>query len=176
MFADLNQTSRVEHQQLSDPTPQVVPLTASERHRLDLQTVRSLSKQAAAGDQSALDEIRVILDSNEDLWRYLGNVEQTTLDYLISVLLDVPDIKESTRRTVAELKASLLSPNPTPLEKLAVGRVTACWLFTHIVDRRVAHAIDEGDRVTGLPKLVEASEKRLQTAMKSLKLVQGMKV
>ena len=38
----------------------------------------------------------------------------------------------------------------------------ACWLFAHIVERRVAHAINDGRRVTGLPKLVEASEKRLR--------------
>ncbi len=146
----------------------------SERNRRDLKAVRTLSTQVAAGDELALKEIRAILDSNEDLWRYLGDVEQTTLDYLIHVLLDAPQIKESTRRTVAELKVTLLSPDPTPLEKLAVGRVVACWLFAHIVDRRVAHAIND-DRVTGLPKLLEASEKRLQTAMKSLKLVRGMK-
>ncbi len=88
--------------------------------------------------------------------------------------MDAPHIKESTRRTVAELKLSLQSPNPTSLEELAVGRVMACWLFAHIVDRRVAHAINDGRQLTGLPKLLEASEKRLQTAIKSLKLVQRM--
>ena len=156
-----------------DPLPEPDALSTADRNRHHLLTVRTLSAQAAAGDELALTEIRAILDANEALWRYLGDVEQTTLDYLIHVLLDAPHIKESTRRTVAELKVSLLSTDPTPLERLAVGRVVACWLLAHIVDRRVAHAIN-GDRVTGLSKLVEASEKRLQIAVRSLKLVRGM--
>ncbi len=173
VFAELTGTA-IESHQLADPTPQCDALSTADRNRRDLQTVRTLSIRAAAGDEPALNEIRTILDSNEDLWRYLGNVEQTTLDYLIHVLLEAPHIKESTRRTVAELKVSLLSPDPTPLEKLATGRVMACWLFAHIVDRRVAHAINDGRQLTGLPKLLEAGEKRLQTAIKSLMLVQSI--
>jgi len=61
----------------------------------------------------------------------------------------------------------------TPLERIAVGRVVACWLFAHFIDRWCGWAIKQSGHTSGLPKQLQACEKRLQTA---LKLVQGMKV
>jgi hypothetical protein len=100
-----------------------------------LQTLQGLSKRAAIGDQGAIAEIQCILNDNEELWRYLGNVERTTEAMLVEYLSGPPEVRESVRRTTRELKRSLLTPDSTPLESLAVGRVVACWLFVNFVDR-----------------------------------------
>jgi hypothetical protein len=56
-----------------------------------------------------------------------------------------------------------------------VGRVVACWLFTQFVERWCGHAVKASGRTGGLATLLEAGEKRLQTAIKSLKLARGIR-
>jgi hypothetical protein len=140
-----------------------------------LQTLQGLSKRAAIGDQAAIAEIQQILNSNAELWHYLGDVERATEAMLVEYLSGPPEVKESVRRATSELKRSLLAPDSTPLESLAVGRVVHCWLFANFVDRWAGFAIKESGRTSGVGKVLESSEKRLQTALKSLKLVQSMK-
>jgi hypothetical protein len=131
-----------------------------------------LSKQVKAGDASAIAEIQRILNSNDALWRQLGDVEKTTEAMLIEVADGSAASKESVRRSVAAMKQSLLGEKPTPLERMAVGRVVACWLFVHFVDRWCSWSVKQGGRVSDLAKLLEAAEKRYQISLRSLQLVQ----
>ena len=66
------------------------------------------------------------------------------------MLIEVADgtaaSKESVRRSVAAMKQSLLGEQPTPLERMAVGRVVACWLFAHFVDRWCSWSVKQGGR------------------------------
>jgi hypothetical protein len=149
------------------------PSLAQQLHQ-HLQSLQNLSKRAAIGDQAAIAEIQYILNDNEELWRYLGDVERTSEAMLIDYLSGPPEVKESVRRTTRDLKRSLFSKDASPLESLAVGRVVACWLFANFVDRWCGFAIKESGRTSGVAKLLESSEKRLQMAVKSLKLVQEM--
>ena len=93
---------------------------------------------------------------------------------LIELAVGPTAYKESIRRSVAAMKQSLLGEQPTPLEKMAVGRVVACWLFAHFVDRWCGWSVKQGGRASDLAKLLEASEKRYQISLRSLKLVQGI--
>ena len=106
---------------------------------------------------------------------YFGDVERATEAMLVEFLSGPPEVKESVRRTTRELKSSLLTDASTPLESMAVGRVVACWLFVNFVDRWSGYAIKESGRTSGVGKVLESSEKRLQMALKSLKLVRGMR-
>jgi hypothetical protein len=154
--------------------PDTTPPSLAGQLRRHSQTLQELSKRAAIGDQVAINEIQVILNDNAELWRYFGDLERATEAMLIEFLSGPPEVKESVRRTTRELKASLLTPNPTPLESLAVGRVVACWLFANFVDRWSGYAIKESGRTSGVGNVLESSEKRLQMALKSLKLVRAM--
>ena len=150
------------------------PSLASQLRRHS-ETLHKLSKRAAVGDPAAIAGIQDILNDNSELWHYFGDVERATEAMLIEFLSGPPEVKESVRRTTRELKSSLLTPDSSPLESLAVGRVVACWLFVNFVDRWSGYAIKESGRTSGVGKVLESSEKRLQTAIKSLKLVRGMK-
>jgi hypothetical protein len=138
------------------------------------QQLQELSKRVKAGDESAIAEIQQILNSNDALWRQLGDVEKSTEAMLIEVADGSAASMESVRRSVAAMKQSLLGEQPTPLERMAVGRVVACWLFAHFVDRWCGWSIKAGGRANDLAKLLEASEKRYQISLRSLKLVQGI--
>ena len=136
--------------------------------------LQDLSKRVKLGDESAIAEIQRILNSDDALWRHLGDVEKTTEAMLIEFLEGTAASKESVRRTVAAMKQSLLGEQPTPLERMAVGRVVSCWLFAHLVDRWCGWSVKQGGRASDLAKLLEASEKRYQISLRSLKLVQGI--
>jgi hypothetical protein len=142
--------------------------------RVPFRQLQDLSKRVQAGDDSAIAEIQKILDSNDALWRHLGDVEKTTEAMLIEFAEGTAASKESVRRSVAAMKLSLLGEQPTPLERMAVGRVVACWLFAHFVDRWCSWSVKAGGRASDLAKLLEASEKRYQISLRSLKLVQNI--
>jgi hypothetical protein len=48
-------------------------------------------------------------------------------------------------------------------------------LFAHFVDRWCGWSVKQGGRASDLAKLLEASEKRYQVSLRSLKLVQEIK-
>jgi hypothetical protein len=150
--------------------PSLTDIEQDSFHRL-----QELSQWVKAGDDSAMAEIRGILDGNDALWRQLGDVETTTEAMLIEFAEGTAASKESVRRNVAAMKQSLLGEQPTPLERMAVGRVVACWLFAHFVDRWAGWSLKAGGRAGDLAKILEAAEKRYGTALKSLKLVQRIK-
>jgi hypothetical protein len=138
--------------------------------------LQALSKRVKAGDDLALAEIQQILDGNDALWRQLGDVEKTTEAMLIEFAEGTTACKESVRRSVAAMKQSLHGAQPTPLERMAVGRVVSCWLFAHFVDRWCGWSIKQNSRANDMARLLEAAEKRYQTSLKSLKLVQEIKL
>jgi hypothetical protein len=138
--------------------------------------LHALSNRVKGGDDSALAEIQQILDGNDALWRQLGDVEKTTEAMLIEFAEGTTACKESVRRSVAAMKQSLHGAQPTPLERMAVGRVVSCWLFAHFVDRWCGWSIKQNSRANDMARLLEAAEKRYQTSLKSLKLVQEIKL
>ena len=87
---------------------------------------RCSPKRVNAGEDSVIAEIQKILNSNDALWRHLGDVEKTSEAMLIEVADGSAASKESVRRSVAAMKQSLLGAQPTPLERMAVGRVVSC--------------------------------------------------
>ncbi len=95
---------------------------------------------------------------------------------LVEVIGGTEASKESVRRSVRELKQSFLVKTSTPLERITVGRVVACWLFAHFADHWCSWIIKEGARANDLAKLLEVAEKRYAAALKSLKLVRGTRL
>jgi hypothetical protein len=107
--------------------------------------LQDLSKRVKLGDESAIAEIQRILNSNDALWRHLGDVEKTTEATLIEFAEGTAASKESVRRSVAAMKQSLLGEQPTPLERMAVGRVVACWMI-HALCRRMVRLVRKAGR------------------------------
>lgn len=148
-----------------------------EVRRNKFEELKQLSEQANLGDVEAVNEINLILDFDEDFWRCYGDVASVTERMLLNALAgDVVSIVHSVQRSVASMKASMLGPSPTILEEMMVGRFIACWMFQNIVDRACVKVVQEGGRSSDLSKLQESAEKRLQTAVKSLKLVKGVEL
>ena len=91
---------------------------------------REVAELAALGAALApLDELADALS---------GNPASEALRVLLGRHTSNPVIREATERKLDQLRAELLGPSPTPLERLLVERVVATWLYLHHVEMAFA--------------------------------------
>jgi hypothetical protein len=135
-------------------------------------------QRAQQGDASALPELRRALDEQPELWRRCGDLAaQAEAAWLR--LAAGPDLllRESLARKLEELKSELGGPDPSPLERLLVGRVASLWLQVHYAD--TVYAQTRGPVATPallreLQRRQDSAERRDQAAIKQLALVRKL--
>jgi hypothetical protein len=86
-------------------------------------------------------------------------------------------LHESARQKMEALRKELSGKDPTPLEKLLIDRVIACWLQVHYAEATYAQA--KGPHHTpavlnDLMKRQESSQRRYLTAIQKLALVRKL--
>jgi hypothetical protein len=116
-----------------------MPLTTSTTETETLERLQSLVKRAEQGDESALPELRVALDTNPWIWQRYGDLAQQVQAAWLQLIAG-PNLllRESVERKAEQLRAELAGPEPSPLEKLLVERVIACWLQVQYADAAYA--------------------------------------
>jgi hypothetical protein len=97
--------------------------------------VRDLLLQAQQGKPEVLPALQALLDEHPELWRQMGDLSWQAEQGLVG-LASGPSLlaRESIGRRLAELKAELAGPSPSPLEKLLVERIALCWLAVHLAE------------------------------------------
>lgn len=137
------------------PSMEAFPLPVESGTSYD--TLKSLVQQAQQGDTSTLPIIKHLLDQVPELWddsRVLAHqVERSWITALSGQDLLSKEIIE---REVEGLRSQLLGPQPTPLEKLLVDRICACWLAVQHAELHAARRFNERAVV-----LTSAEEHRL---------------
>src|ERR1700694_5591042 len=114
------------------------------------------------GDLTALPELRHLLDTRRDLWEQVGDLaKHAELTQLTLIGGKNLLVKEAAQKKLAELKAELAGPSPTPLEKLLVDRIGVCWLQVHYLDMDACHTLAK-DKGTGTWSVY--AQKRLDSA------------
>src|SRR5262249_41644713 len=120
--------------------------------------------------------LRAALDANA--WLCYGDLGQQAMAAWLQLICG-PNLllRESVERRVDALKGELAGPEPSPLEKLLVERVVACWLQCHYADGTYAQAT--GPQVTPaarqeLMKRQESSQRRYLASIKQLALVRKL--
>ena len=91
----------------------------------------ALMRRADAGDPKALASLRTVLDSPEgrEVWGTAGDLAvQAEASLIRAVAGKNAIVIESAERRLAEFRRELAGPTPTPLERLLVARIAACWL------------------------------------------------
>jgi hypothetical protein len=115
----------------ADPSPPELPPS--------LETLGRLAERARSGDAEALDRLRAYLDANPEVWRQAGDLAAAAESAWIALCAgDDALAAESLARRLAELKAELAGPDPSPLERLLVERIAACWLQVQHADALAA--------------------------------------
>ena len=133
-------------------------------------------KEANAGDAAALAELRSLLDDHPEIWRRVGDLGKHAELAMIGLIAEGNVlIRESLLRVAREMREELGGKSPSPMEKLAVQRIVACWLKTQWVD--TVHPTPQGETLAqanfGL-KLKESAQRRFAAAMRSLVLIRRL--
>jgi hypothetical protein len=101
-------------------------------------------KQADRGDQNALLATRRLFDMLPNLWDVYGNLADAAEGALVDLYAGQSVVtREALRKRLAEMRVELAGPQASPLEKLSVERVVACWLQPYHADYAYARALKE---------------------------------
>jgi hypothetical protein len=104
--------------------------------RPELEQLQQLVQRAERGDRDALPALRQALDRHPDVWKDYGADLAAVAEAAWLQLLAEDNIMllECLRRQLAELRAELGGPDPTPLERLLVERAVASWMQLQCAD------------------------------------------
>ena len=118
---------------------------AMEEHTLPVEsgtsydTLTRLMQHAQQGDLTILPVLRTLLDQVTALWED-SRVLAQQVERAWMTALSGHDLlrKEMITREVEALRHQLLGAHPTPLDKLLVDRICACWLAVHHAELHAA--------------------------------------
>ena len=131
-------------------TKQVIPVEVSvpTDDPAEVQSLRSLVKRAEHGDRQALAEVREKFDAVPAAWEPFGNIAAHAQRAWIRLSAGSnPLVDEAIRRTSDRLREDLLGDASSPLERLLVDRVVACWVQLHFADQQAVAAMEAHDSI-----------------------------
>jgi hypothetical protein len=83
--------------------------------------------------------------------------------------------KEAVTRKLELLRAEVAGGNPTPLERLLVERIVACWLHLHHLEAHYAHRENMSLELdTYYQRSIDRAQKRYLAAIKTLAVVRKL--
>jgi hypothetical protein len=118
-----------------NPTPAPPPTPAEL-----VKKVRSLATQADRGNKESARELRRLLD-RPDVYELFKDLTDRVLQALVYKCAPEDRLtRELIEREFAHVRAELLSPAPTAIERLLAERVAVGWLEVHAAEFRLALA------------------------------------
>ena len=131
-----------------------------------LERLQRLVERAEQGDASVLGELRAALDRNAWIWERYGDLaQQSQAAWLQLIAGSNLMLQESTRRKAEQLRLEPTGPGPSPVERLLVERVIACWLQTNYADAAYAQLKGNapGQHTAALRRQNSAQQRYLQS-------------
>lgn len=140
--------------------------------------LRELLDRAQKGDTSTLPTLQKMFQNPNLVEACGGNLaRQAELSFVQAAAGDNLSFKEALTRKMEMLRAELCGANPTPVERLLVERVVACWLQVQDADVRYAQAKDLSWKAGEyFQRRMNHSHKRYLSALKTLALVRKLAV
>ena len=137
-----------------------------------LRNIRELVEQAENGDREVLPAIREALDLHApEIWRDYGDLACVVENkWIARISGDNLMMEEGVTRTLSAMKVELSGPNATPLEKLLIDRIGACWLQCHYADAICAQDMKNMSQQLGdyLQRRQDRAHRRYLAAIKAL--------
>jgi hypothetical protein len=144
----------------------------------DMERLAELVQRAQQGDMTVLPLLREALECDPSLWQEYGDLAAQAQEAWLQLLAGTDYLlAESVRLKLGALRQELGTEGASPLEKLLIERVVACWLQTHYADALYAQA--KGPQSTPsvrqeLMKRQESSQRRYLASIKQLALVRKL--
>jgi hypothetical protein len=140
--------------------------------------LRQLLKRAQGGDASTLPALRKVLESPVTVELFGNLAEQAERSFIDAAAGKNLVLKEALTRKLQLLREELAGPNPSPVERLLVERVVACWLQVQDADVRYAQSQRDCSFAQGeyQQRRMDRAHKRYLSALKTLALVRKLAV
>jgi hypothetical protein len=136
-----------------------------------------LIDRAQRGDNSTLPAIRRLLANPTFVDEFGDLARQAELSLVKATAGDNLAFREGLLRKLELLRQELLGDKSTPLERLLVERIVACWLQVQEADARYAQAQDRSFECgTYNQRRMDRAHKRYLSAIKTLATVRKLAV
>ena len=145
-----------------------------------LERINALFKRVEGGDARAAEQLRPLLDATPGTWECIGDLAgHAQRAWLELASGDNGVTQEAITRTSGRMRADLLGPSPTPLERLLVERIVACWLQVYYLESLYAQRLKEGGPMTwsgddGHQRRQDRAHRRYLAAIRSLAQVRRL--
>ena len=140
--------------------------------------LRKLVERAQNGDETTVPRIRALLKSPGAVGTFGGDLAELVV-WSFTKSLGGKDVgfREDVLRKLELLRAELLGDNPTPVERILVERVVACWLQVQAAELRAAQSTDTYlKQLDFQQRRMDATNRRFLAAVKTLALVRKLAV
>ena len=141
----------------------------------EMEQLQDFLGRAHKGDEATLPVLREMLQVPA-IVEHCGNLAAHVEDTLVGKLAGQDlAVREGLRRKLASLRAELGGPAPTPLERLLVERIVACWLHLHHLETNYV-GMDKMplELATYYQRSLSAAQKRYLSAIKTLAVVRKL--
>jgi hypothetical protein len=142
-------------------------------------TLRALVKQADRGDQAALPAIKQVFDAVPSLWDAYGNIATIAQNSIVDLVAGKSVVtREGIRKTMAAMRADVSGPNASPLERLLVERVVACWALSYQADLAYADSLTRASPIESehCQRRQDRAARQYLAALRSLAIVRRLLV
>ncbi len=153
------------------PKRKEIKIPDSQETRLEIVT------RANKGDAKAIAALPEVLDRAPEIREAIERIVEGAVERRVieSMHGDSVVVRETLRRKLADMRMELEGPSPSPIERLLVDRVVACWLQTEAADYRATPP--KGctlAQANSLSKRQDRAHRRFLSAMKTLATVRKL--
>jgi hypothetical protein len=141
-----------------------------EQAKPDITPLQATVELARRGVKEALPCLRKILDAHPELVGHYDDLARRTQHAWLELFGKNLLVQESTARQLDALREELMESRASPLERLVIQRIVACWLQTVYLDAR--EAVGQGAESLEMAefrlKRQDLAQKQFLSAVKSL--------
>ncbi len=154
------------------------PSKPTEPAPMTVEEIGDILKRAAKGDESTVPALRRLLEKPGNIDQMGGNLARYAQGLFVTALSGKDlTVREAIHAKLDAIRKELLGESPTPVERLLVERVVACWLQVQDADIRYAGAKEPTSRQSEFnQRRMDAANKRYLAALKALALVRKLAV
>jgi hypothetical protein len=132
--------------------------------------LRDLVERAQHGDETAMPELRQLLDKSPQLWEQIGDLAKHVETAWIK-LLAANDLltQECLHREAERRRVELLGEDPTPIERHLIETIVANWLQLKHAEMQMGNSRDATDKQrTFRHRRLESAQKHHRAAINHL--------
>ena len=132
--------------------------------------VRDLIGRAQHGDETALPELRELLDRTPGLWQQVGDIAKHVETAWVKLLAGNDLLtQECLHREAERRRTELLGDDPTPIERHLVETIVASWLQVKHAEMQMGNSRNATDKqLTFRHRRLDSAQKQHRAAINQL--------